>query len=189
MTTQGTRLAPCPFCGGNDISTIVRPDIRDGRYASCEQCGGEGPSVPTLGSKDAAIAAWNRRASPVAPEGGEPVAWLGGENERICDETAMRQWLSSLKRPDLSDRDRVIGAIEAFKRQAIALQILAAPAPATPVEGLVTEGMVEAASAAYAKETGYYVEFHRGLRSESADKIRRGMRSALAAALSQEAGQ
>lgn len=48
----------------------------------------------------------------------------------------------------------------------------------------VSEAMVEAASKAYAEATGYYVEFHRGLRSESSDKIRRGVRAALEAALS-----
>ncbi|MER9911652.1 hypothetical protein NKJ71_13565 [Mesorhizobium sp. M0050] len=64
----------------------------------------------------------------------EPVAWLGGENEKLCDATAMRQWEASLKRPDLAEKDRVRGALEAFKRQAIALQMLAstAVAPVAP---------------------------------------------------------
>ena len=47
----------------------------------------------------------------------------------------------------------------------------------------VTEAMVEAASAAYAEETGYYVLFHPGLRSASSNEIRRGIRAALSAAL------
>lgn len=55
------------------------------------------------------------------------MVWLDDpESERICDETAMRQWEASLKRPDLAEKDRVRGAIEAFKRQAIALSVLAA---------------------------------------------------------------
>lgn len=47
----------------------------------------------------------------------------------------------------------------------------------------VSEEMVEAACAVYAKETDYYVEFHRGLRSESSDRMRTAMRAALTAAL------
>jgi hypothetical protein len=46
--------------------------------------------------------------------------------------------------------------------------------------------MVENAAAAFAKSTDYYVDFHRGLSSVSADKIRRGIRAALTAALSPE---
>lgn len=45
---------------------------------------------------------------------------------------------------------------------------------------------VERACAAYAKATGYYAEFHPGWSSPSADKMRAGMRAALAA-LSQPA--
>lgn len=53
--------------------------------------------------------------------------------------------------------------------------------PANPAQ--VTDAMVEAACAAYAKATGYYVSFHPGLKSESADKMRLGMRAALTAAI------
>ncbi|RUV69679.1 MAG: hypothetical protein EOR26_05245 [Mesorhizobium sp.] len=67
-------------------------------------------------------------ATPAPPAmEAEAVAWLGGDNEQICDATAMRQWEASLKRPDLAEKDRVRGALEAFKRQAIALQMLASP--------------------------------------------------------------
>jgi hypothetical protein len=45
-----------------------------------------------------------------------------------------------------------------------------------------SEDAVECAAKAYAKATGYYVEFHRGLSSASADKIRAGIRAALQAA-------
>jgi len=38
---------------------------------------------------------------------------------------------------------------------------------------------VETACEAYAEATGYYVPFHRGLSSESADRMRKGMRAAL----------
>lgn len=51
-----------------------------------------------------------------------------------------------------------------------------------------TDEMVEAACAVYAKATGYYVEFHRGLRSESADKMRLGMRAALTFVLQRNSG-
>lgn len=55
------------------------------------------------------------------------MVWLDDpESERICDAAAVRQWEASLKRPDLAEKDRVRGAIEAFKRQSIALTMLAA---------------------------------------------------------------
>lgn len=38
---------------------------------------------------------------------------------------AMQQWEASLKRPDLSERDRVRGAIDAFSRQMLANELLA----------------------------------------------------------------
>lgn len=40
--------------------------------------------------------------------------------EKICEDRAMDQWRASLKRPDLSEEDRVRGAIEAYQRQAYA---------------------------------------------------------------------
>lgn len=42
-------------------------------------------------------------------------------------------------------------------------------------------GVVESMCKAFADATGYYVPFHRGLSSPSADKLRAGMRAALAA--------
>lgn len=39
------------------------------------------------------------------------------EAEQVAFEAAMRQWDKSLKRRDLSDRDRVAGALLAFSRQ------------------------------------------------------------------------
>ncbi len=53
--------------------------------------------------------------------------------EQVCKEKAMSQWERSLKRPDLTEKDRVIGAVEAYKRQAFAFTMLAA-APAAKLE-------------------------------------------------------
>jgi hypothetical protein len=51
--------------------------------------------------------------------------WLdGADNEKLCIDAAMHQWERSLKRPDLREKDRVRGAIDAFIRQAIALQMV-----------------------------------------------------------------
>jgi hypothetical protein len=74
-------------------------------------------------------------AATLASEG-EAIAWLDAENERLCDATAMRQWEASLKRPDLAEKDRVRGALEAFKRQSIALQMRASPGPAAADVGV-----------------------------------------------------
>lgn len=51
--------------------------------------------------------------------------------------------------------------------------------PATDDIGRLVESMCKA----YAEATDYYVPFHSGLRSESADKMRVGMRAAIEAAL------
>lgn len=56
MSGESVELKPCPFCGGEAFS-------RGFRRLECRSCGAEGPS----GTKDAAIAAWNRRAP--SPEG------------------------------------------------------------------------------------------------------------------------
>ncbi|WP_157970114.1 hypothetical protein [Pelagibacterium sediminicola] len=40
------------------------------------------------------------------------------EDERVCFDRAMDQWLASTKRPDLSEQDRVKGALLAYQRQA-----------------------------------------------------------------------
>lgn len=45
----------------------------------------------------------------------------------------------------------------------------------------VPADLVEAVAKAYADETEYYIQFHRGLSSPSSDKIRKGMRAAIAA--------
>lgn len=45
----------------------------------------------------------------------------------------------------------------------------------------IPDDVIETACAAYAKATGYYVEFHRGLSSPSSDRMREGMRAALIA--------
>ena len=49
---------PCPFCGGSELHVSVSS-------AQCETCGAWGPRVmQATGAKikEAAIAAWNRRA-------------------------------------------------------------------------------------------------------------------------------
>jgi len=46
-------------------------------------------------------------------------------DERLCIDRAMQHWEASMKRPDLSERDRVRGAIEAFSRQMLANELLA----------------------------------------------------------------
>jgi hypothetical protein len=48
---------------------------------------------------------------------------------------------------------------------------------------IINDELVEVAAKAYADHTEYYVQFHRGLSSPSADKIRDGMRKALEAVL------
>lgn len=73
-----------------------------------------------------------------------------GEYERqeaICAEAAMSQWERSLKRPDLSEKDRVRGAIEAYKRQAFAFTVAPRP-PESQVVGVDTSILRERISRA-----------------------------------------
>jgi hypothetical protein len=66
----------------------------------------------------------------------------------------------------------------------IALAALRAPQPlGTLTREAVDDEVVNAACVAYAKATGYYVEFHKGLSSASSDEMRKGMRAAIDAIL------
>jgi hypothetical protein len=65
--------------------------------------------------------------------------------ERVSTDAAMSQWERSLKRPDLTEKDRVRGAIEAYKRQSFAFSM------AAPTTG--TSGAYPAGPAAPEKET------------------------------------
>lgn len=47
--------------------------------------------------------------------------------EKTCELRAMDQWKASLKRPDLSEEDRVRGAIEAYQRQAFVFSSMNIP--------------------------------------------------------------
>lgn len=57
--------------------------------------------------------------------------------EVICFGRAMDQWRASLKRPDLTEEDRVKGAIAAYQRQAFALAALPPAAATEPVAEVV----------------------------------------------------
>lgn len=46
------------------------------------------------------------------------------QRERLCTTAAMAQWERSLERPDLSERNRVMGAIEAYQRQSLAVTLM-----------------------------------------------------------------
>jgi hypothetical protein len=47
------------------------------------------------------------------------------DDDRRCFDRGMEQWRASLKRPDMTEEDRVKGALDAYCRQAFAL----APSP------------------------------------------------------------
>lgn len=72
-------------------------------------------------------------AAPTVERKAEPLEHV----EKVSTEAAMSQWERSLKRPDLCEKDRVRGAIEAYKRQAFAFAISPTP-PAAAVR--VPEG-------------------------------------------------
>lgn len=47
--------------------------------------------------------------------------------EKTCEQRAMEQWRASLKRPDLTEEDRVRGAIAAYQRQAFVFSVMNVP--------------------------------------------------------------
>lgn len=64
-------------------------------------------------------------SAPSASIGAMGAGPLGPQTnaERICFGRGMQQWRASLNRPDLSEEDRVKGALEAYCRMAFALSI------------------------------------------------------------------
>lgn len=62
--------------------------------------------------------------------------------ETICRGRAMDQWNASFKRPDLTEYDRVRGAIEACIRQAVALRLIpaASSSDASPISASGRDG-------------------------------------------------
>jgi len=64
--SAGEALRPCPFCGGRGL---IDEDGTIAWYVCCCKCGVAGP---TRGTRDAAIAAWNLRASPQPSEPAVP---------------------------------------------------------------------------------------------------------------------
>lgn len=77
-TLREKALKACPFCGADNphVETPVRHAEGEDRlkllqpYVLCMRCGGIGPSAPTDAE---AIAAWNRRASPIEAPGQDMV--------------------------------------------------------------------------------------------------------------------
>lgn len=70
-------LAPCPFCGGNEMS-VVEINMEDGQrqtFMGCHTCGSSGPCTF---AEERAVAAWNDRAT-TAPKH-RPSEVLTGED-------------------------------------------------------------------------------------------------------------
>ncbi|MFK3794785.1 Lar family restriction alleviation protein [Pseudomonas sp. NPDC088444] len=70
-------LKPCPFCGGTNLQVTEASS-----YVMCYGCDADGPVGRPA---DAAIAAWNNRAAPVPPAGGEPNLNRTQEQWRLVD--------------------------------------------------------------------------------------------------------
>ncbi len=76
-------LLPCPFCGAG--AGLIKPTRGSGVYVGCTSCQGSVfacvEPVSTDASKDAAIAAWNRRALAATP----PCAEVAGLSDDELD--------------------------------------------------------------------------------------------------------
>lgn len=90
-------LLPCPFCGGADV--VASLDGAQDWRVSCGRCGAEGGPRET---RDEAIDAWNRRATPATSYGRALLDTLDREGEgTAASEQLPSDWLSEL----LSSRD------------------------------------------------------------------------------------
>lgn len=80
-------LAPCPFCGGNEMS-VVEINMEDGQrqtFMGCHTCGSSGPCTF---AEERAVAAWNDRAT-TAPKH-RPSEVLTGEDRRNIDDALIQ---------------------------------------------------------------------------------------------------
>ena len=80
-------LAPCPFCGGNDMS-VVEINMEDGQrqtFMGCHTCGSSGPCTF---AEERAVAAWNDRAT-TAPKH-RPAEVVTGEDRRNIGDVLFR---------------------------------------------------------------------------------------------------
>lgn len=76
-------LAPCPFCGGNDMS-VVEINMGDGQrqtFMGCHTCGSSGPCTF---AEERAVAAWNSRAT-TAPKHRPAEVVTGKDRRNIGD--------------------------------------------------------------------------------------------------------
>lgn len=80
-------LAPCPFCGGNEMS-VVEINMEDGQrqtFMGCHTCGSSGPCTF---AEERAVAAWNDRAT-TAPKH-RPAEVLTGKDRRNIGDALFR---------------------------------------------------------------------------------------------------
>ena len=90
MTTDSTRLLPCPFCGGEAILRGEDGDMTPS--VACRECESDGRWCENVGD---AIAAWNRRADTSNQAGADAERALA----RFGAEVVREFWL------DLGDDD------------------------------------------------------------------------------------
>lgn len=102
-------LKPCPFCGpGQSVVSLWYDDASKAQRVGCGRCGVSTGIRPRSEERTAAnaIAAWNRRASPI-PEGGEELLPL-------IEEYALAKAIMTLK----AERGEVDDSYRATSQQA-----------------------------------------------------------------------
>ncbi len=139
-----TELKPCPFCGGTNVKLL--PTRNDEWCVICPTVGGCCISTGQSPSKQVVIDAWNRRSSPVEPQGSvEDLVTAFGDANFACGEYTGDQESETY---DQLSRDCDVA--ERKLRRAIAhlQQRAEVSAPNQPQAGHVASGVTEADRAA-----------------------------------------
>jgi Lar family restriction alleviation protein len=92
-------LLPCPFCGSDEVtigsfgSSYLEPQ----HYVQCEECDG---ATVRHASEGEAVAAWNRRAAPVAADAAAPINLEGLRKKLLTPRKILRDEQGFLTHPD-----------------------------------------------------------------------------------------
>jgi len=113
LTSEMTKLKPCPFCGGEAELSSGKFDGKETSYVLCTKCGSRGEffSVsPKYASAERAIEAWNRRTGDTEAlrKAARKLAWIHQQIDLYDDRQELHEedyWMDYLTDPEWIDPD------------------------------------------------------------------------------------